>query len=60
VRHSNGNPPRTAEPHGPLNIAKKRIFGVIYSERKNIFLLIKAPATKNKNNDHQPETLLMK
>ncbi|HGC5868584.1 hypothetical protein M2992_25015, partial [Klebsiella pneumoniae] len=27
MRHSNGNPPRTAEPHGPLNIAKKRIFG---------------------------------
>ncbi|HGC5892788.1 TPA: hypothetical protein ACIZCI_003673, partial [Klebsiella pneumoniae] len=26
MRHSNGNPPRTAEPHGPLNIAKKRIF----------------------------------
>ncbi|HIB9302205.1 hypothetical protein, partial [Klebsiella pneumoniae] len=25
MRHSNGNPPRTAEPHGPLNIAKKRI-----------------------------------
>ncbi|HHM1247496.1 TPA: hypothetical protein ACXG3C_001810, partial [Klebsiella pneumoniae] len=24
MRHSNGNPPRTAEPHGPLNIAKKR------------------------------------
>ncbi|HIB9514271.1 TPA: hypothetical protein ACWYJY_003787, partial [Klebsiella pneumoniae] len=22
MRHSNGNPPRTAEPHGPLNIAK--------------------------------------
>ncbi|HBZ7687423.1 TPA: hypothetical protein MM044_001614 [Klebsiella pneumoniae] len=32
MRHSNGNPPRTAEPHGPLNITKKRIFGVIYSE----------------------------
>ncbi|EPH1062296.1 hypothetical protein NPI48_003668, partial [Klebsiella pneumoniae] len=29
MRHSNGNPPRPAEPHGPLNIAKKRIFGVI-------------------------------
>ncbi|WP_446918078.1 hypothetical protein, partial [Klebsiella pneumoniae] len=27
MRHSNRNPPRTAEPHGPLNIAKKRIFG---------------------------------
>ncbi|HCA5652528.1 TPA: hypothetical protein MXD26_001899 [Klebsiella pneumoniae] len=32
MRHSNRNPPRTAEPHGPLNIAKKRIFSVIYSE----------------------------
>ncbi|MGE2179030.1 hypothetical protein [Klebsiella pneumoniae] len=47
MRHSNGNPPRTAEPHGPLNIAKKkRIFGVIYSEKKKYIPLDKSACNK--------------
>ncbi|MGH4973586.1 hypothetical protein ACRFFK_12945 [Klebsiella pneumoniae] len=46
MRHSNGNPPRTTEPHGPLNIAKKRIFGVIYSEKKKYIPLDKSACNK--------------
>ncbi|EJO2870721.1 hypothetical protein NRF40_000748 [Klebsiella pneumoniae] len=48
MRHSNGNPPRTTEPHGPLNIAKKRIFGVIYCEKKKYIPLDKSACNKKK------------